>query len=422
MQKNPPSPAAPSGDGSISELPPPAHIRAVTPGTAELSGDLVKQVPGLTPPAAPSGDGTPEAAPADGLLIDYLALRFYEADFSDELAAAVTRIGKRVYEVDPLTAESVLKYVKHTPLETFCADTAHSQSLTYGYNPETGYLEISGSPCRVMGLNNVFGSADIVASAQAMADYMAAALDAPFPAVEKATLHRLDLTYNYHLGNLGRVRSALKAFAFSSNRRAKCLNEYPDTVDINRRAQNRRGQVYAKGPQLRQAVRNAKAAASTEQLNAADGLLRLEVRLLSQGVKRWLAGRHWYTLEHRDLKGAHENFFNMVTPTAQVDTSQSELARIDAAAAALGYTPGMARAARQYLSHLRAVGLEAAEADTNPRTLRRHMRLLLAAGFTTAELHAAPSVQRLKFEPIVLGPPVRDWDELLRLHGAQKSG
>lgn len=286
-----------------------------------------------------------------------------------------------------------------------CRET--SRSDTHAITVHAGsVIEITGSPSRSMGLgNNVFGTLDIREAARA---HIAAAeqvfgfsLPRHFSAYR---VGRVDVTCNYDMGALPEVRQVLAYLRQADGGRYK-LGSKCETVYWSQGSRRRSGKAYAKGPHLDRQCRHEEAAAETWQRDAAQGLVRLELKLAAQ----WWSEqqRPWWQFQPAHWMQEHEAYFGELIGTPEVVDMVDVRKRLLEVAP----TEGQARAAHDTWCRIHVMGHKAVQDSMTHSTWYRHLGLLKRSGLGWGDI-AAGEVVPIRRKPLVLSEPVRSWDEL----------
>lgn len=296
--------------------------------------------------------------------------------------------------------------------------------ITCVYVKETAYLYIGASPASLLHENNVFGSLDIQAGADALvarARRSLASFLAPAPDWE---ICRLDITGNYALPDSAHVKTALRSLlgTDSARRKATSCKNGGDTVLWSPTSDVQAGKAYHKGPHLRYLAKKAQILMNEDLLLLADKLLRLELRLgarffrhIRERRTNRFYGRHWTTLTQSELAGLHQEFFQPLCDGVEVkDMGRVEM--INRLVEANGITTGRARAAYKTYSDIKEFGLDEVKATMPERTFYLHKKYLIGSGLTDADLSKFLPGNVVQFRPIriVVASPVSSWDDVRR--------
>lgn len=192
---------------------------------------------------------------------------------------------------DPEQGEALeWQKLKRLPLEG-----SHSQRITVAsVVTETGPgILVSGNPAKWFQGHNIFGSSDLPGLVLEMLTRICASRGiVPSPsdlaawAAGLIDLLRVDTTESHDLGNVGRVRAAIRALDQTAHLRHRGRGQfYGDALTFGNGSRRWSLTLYAKGPELEQhTLPHGLLETSLPRLAA--GLLRAEVRLLSMELKR----------------------------------------------------------------------------------------------------------------------------------------
>lgn len=155
---------------------------------------------------------------------------------------------------------------------------------------ETGRpsLWVSGNPSKWFQGHNVFGSDDLPGLVLEMLHRICASVGVEPSANNLAEwsahavkLTRVDITYSFQLGTVGRVRAALRALDQTANLKHRGRGHYRgDSLTFGEKSRRWSLTLYAKGPELK--IHKLPFCLVETSIPAlADGLLRAECRLLS---------------------------------------------------------------------------------------------------------------------------------------------
>ena len=273
------------------------------------------------------------------------------------------------------------------------------------------FVELSGSPARVTGGNNVFGCGDMRTCADAMMTFVEAQLGASLPhdpALWSVT--RIDVTHNYDLGSAAEVRQALAYLRHSEGGRFQ-VRTSSESVYFNAGSRHRSGKAYHKGAHARYQQKKGQALFNPLELDLADRLLRLELSLRSKWWHECVTP--WYDFTETQLDRLHADYFSNFIKEVEVVEMDRLLESLEKVAS----SKGQALAAYRTWSLVKAIGMREAEASMPRRTWYRHRQILFEAGLRFADLQRS-NVVPLRRKPILLGEPVRSWAEL-EAHASQ---
>jgi hypothetical protein len=329
-------------------------------------------------------------------MIDWLTLRLalscFDTSVQEELRAKFARICR----IEP-TGEIAWEIPARERLRS---DT-HSLTVRVG-----GDIEISGSPARLGQSNNVFGSGDILECFSRMVSWASECmlLDLPLePLLWRCT--RVDVTQNYDLGDAASVRQALNYLRHAEGGRYQ-VKTSSESVYWSSSSRLRAGKAYHKGPHMRYQVAKEQAMLLPWQLNACDRLLRLELKLGGQ-FWRERTDKKWYSWTEMDFDRVHAEYFEQFVGNVEIMEADNILERLKEIAP----TRGQALAAYRTWVLIRELGIESTRSMIPRPTWYRHKKLLKDAGLSWADFQAR-NVVPFRRKIIVLGEPVRSWDQL----------
>lgn len=286
-------------------------------------------------------------------------------------------------------------------------ESIRSDSHQVSVHVGTQWVELSGSPARVLERNNVFGSGDPVVCWSAMVRFVAQEVGPLSLDARHWSVSRVDVTHNYALGSAAEVRQALGYLRHAEGGRLQ-VRTTSESVYWSPASRMRRAKAYHKGPHLAMQVRKEQAQASPEQVELSDRLLRLELCLGSEWWRR--QPRHWSDMSEADYDREHAEFFARVVGKMEVPEMETDLlAKLEGVAK----TKGQGRAAYRTWVTVQRLGQENVKSTMARSTWLLHRKILFAAGFTFADLNEGKIVP-LRRRVIVLSEPVRSWDELRR--------
>jgi II/X family phage/plasmid replication protein len=291
--------------------------------------------------------------------------------------------------------------------ERLRSDT-HSLTVRVGSD-----IELSGSPARLGQTNNVFGSGDVLDCFNRMVAWASEclSLNLPFSAfLWRCT--RVDVTHNYDLGSAANVRQALNYLRHAEGGRYQ-VKTAAETVYWSPRSRLRAGKAYDKGSHVRYQVAKGQAELTEAQLTLCDCVLRLELRLGGQ-FWRERANKRWYSWTEIEFDKVHAEYFEQFIGDVEIMETDDILERLKEVAS----TEGQALAAYRTWALIEKLGLESVRSLTPASTFRRHKRLLNQVGLSWADFQAR-NVVPFRRKMIVLGEPVRSWEEL---RDAKKTG
>lgn len=234
--------------------------------------------------------------------------------------------GGRVLSVDP---EGVIDWqcLKGLPVIGSHSATVHARSMG------DGFLEISGNPAKFSQGHNVFGSTDLVGHALTLYRAVCAAVgvrlipqDVEALSAGLFTLTRVDLTYSWDLGNVGRVRNAIRSLSHSAYlaHRGRGSLTKEGTLYFGKHSRRWALKLYAKGHEL-QAHRLPEGLQMRDQVEEhASGLLRVELVLRSMELKE----HHFHKASAwgHDPSEIHSRYLSKLTIS---ETSMLDAATLD---------------------------------------------------------------------------------------------
>ena len=270
----------------------------------------------------------------------------------------------------------------------------------------TDVLVIQGSPARVKGPDNVFGSLDIRANWLAMIQFVEDALGVLLPRFHTNwRVTRVDVTGNYDLGSPSNVKQALNYLRHHEGGRYQ-VRTNAETVYWSKQSSLRAGKAYAKGAQMRQLVRKGELYLEAADLALLDRLLRLELRLGGQ-FWRERAERPWYEWSEQDFAEAHRGYFSQFVGDVELAQSDDVLERLKAVVK----TEGQALAAFRTWALIRELGVEITRSMLPQSTWYRHKRQLNQVGLSWADFQMR-SVVPFRRRMIKLDESVNSWAAL----------
>ncbi len=308
------------------------------------------------------------------------------------------------------------RVVKISPTGEVEWETAARESIRSDSHQVTvcmgGELTVSGSPARVLGTSNVFGSGDIRECAAAMLRFVSVQVGVTLPHLEAWRVTRADVTHNYDLGSLANVRQALLSLRHAEGGRYQ-LRTAAESVYWSVRSQLRSGKAYAKGPHVEYQHKKGQVELSQDELQLAGRLLRLELSLRSQWWRE-RSNQQWHTYSEGQLDELHAEYFAPLVGKVEVSDMRSVCDQVIEAAKRLGYTEGKGKAAYAHWLAICDVGLEHVRDLTARATHYRHLKVLREAGLSFSDFQARRVVP-FRRSALVLAQPVRCWDELRRI-------
>ncbi len=328
------------------------------------------------------------------MLIDWLSLRFEvrtEADLGLIEALSEGRdVCHRIKGGELITV--------WWPRETSKTDT---HKVTIGLSTQS--ISIEGSPARVMGDSNVFGSGDPLICAQAMLDSASRSTGVILPPIQFWRATRVDLTQNYDCGAhvsecLDTLRNVCGGHLRVSSRNNGCYwNQGSDLWSAV---------AYMKGPHLEKQCRSGKVRESVEHVNLSHRLLRLEIRLRNHYLKR--EGITIANFSEDKAMAIYALHANKIIPQTVTLDAKADIAK----AICDTYGPRLGRSVLGTWGLVTAIGPEGARARMSKNTWFKHQKLLQQMGIGKADMHARKIVD---FRPkAITARPVDSWEELKR--------
>lgn len=301
-----------------------------------------------------------------------------------------------------------------------CRESVRSDSHQVTVYVGGDRVQISGSPARAMGGgDNVFGSSDIVACAKAHWRVAQEFLPFPLPPLSPVAWFpsRMDITENFDLGDHAAVRQALTYLRQVDGGRLKVDSRYAETVYWNLMSALNANKAYSKGSHLEYQLRKGQVEITGEKLALASRLLRLENKRGGEWWRRFrMTGRSWMEITEAELSKLHMSTFEKIIGSEGVEVSIMDnvldcLQKVVDPKTGKSITSGQALAVFNTWALIKALGVENAKASMQPRRWHHHKSILFAAGFSWADF-AAGNIVPFRRKAIILGEPVKSWDEL----------
>ena len=273
------------------------------------------------------------------------------------------------------------------------------------------YLEIAGSPARVLSADNVFGSPDIRYCFASMVRHVNNTLGCTLPVKpELYDVTRTDITENYFL-HPDEIREALRCMSMANGGHYRQQN-YGLTSYWNKSSRKRASKAYHKGPHLKY-LSKKEDSITEEMIILANHLLRLELKLGSQWWRE-VSKKEWHLYNPNELIDEHRKYFSKLIGEIEVNDMDTELRKqiINAAK-----TEGQGLSAFRTWSLIKSIGTEEARASMNKRAWYHHTSILKNAGLSIADINAG-KILPFRKKTIELGKTVDSWDELKKLVSA----
>ena len=327
------------------------------------------------------------------MLVDWLTLR-YELRNEDDIALLNRCTEKRDFCQKIRGGELVSVW---WPREK----TSDTHRVTVGLSP--GAITIEGSPARVMGDSNVFGSGNPAECCEVMVRTASQLLNVQLPPVTSWKCTRLDLTQNYDCGAhvsecLDTLRHVAGGHLKVSSRNNGCYwNPGSDLWNAV---------AYMKGPHLAKQARSGKVRETAEHVELAHNLLRLEVRIRNQYMRR--ARLNVTAMTEEQAMVIYHHFASKILPPDIAITSDQQLAELICNT----YGPRLGRSLLGTWGLIQAIGPDGARERLSRATWFKHQKHLLALGIGKADLHAR-KVVAFRPRPVV-ARPVDSWAQIQR--------
>lgn len=332
-------------------------------------------------------------------MIDWLTLNLDAADMSAHMQDELRKRQSRIMKV---TADGDVEW--STPARESIRSDSHQLTVTFGSR-----LQLSGSPARVDGENNVFGSSNIQVCALKMIHWASKHLGFVLPDnLDLWHCSRIDFNQNFYLGDAATVRQALNHLRHAEGGRyqVRCLSE---TVYWGSPQSRISGKIYHKGAHLNYQINKQQALAAPEHVQLAQGLIRLEVkignRFLNDSTVRWID----FTPEY--LREIFYKYFGPLIGEAEVvDMEKNILELLEKTAP----TKNQAKQAYAHWLQIKQIGYENWKNLTSRPTYYRYKKILLAAGLSYSDFQAQ-NIVPIRRKPILLDQPVTSWEELRKV-------
>ncbi|MHB8406433.1 MAG: phage/plasmid replication protein, II/X family [Gammaproteobacteria bacterium] len=332
-------------------------------------------------------------------MIDWLTLWADATSLPAESLNALLATQDRITRITP---DGVIKW------ETTAHDSVRSDSHQITIRLGSRFC-IQGSPARVMGGNNVFGSGDIRECAWDMIDFVARERNIVLPPLDIWSVTRVDVTHNYALDSPSMVRQALAELGLADGGRYQ-KRTMAETIYWSPNSAVRSGKAYAKGPHLRMQLKKGQASATSEQLALADCMLRLELSLRNQFWRRE-ATKSWLEYSEGDFDRLHAAYFRPLVGSVELVEMDKLLDICIKTAVGMRRSEAQGKAAYRYWLLVKAIGLQEARALTPKSSHYHHMKVLIEAGLGYADFQAR-NVVVFRRKQIALDMPVRTWNDV----------
>ena len=340
------------------------------------------------------------------MLIDWVTARLDLNHFDATEMEYLRSLTDRIVRFNPRTGETVW--------ETAAWESIRSDSHQISMRVGSDALWVQGSPARVTGDGDaVFGSGasaafDIKGCVYRMAAYAFQRIGLELRGkIKDWKVSRVDVTANLLLGSLSEVREALRILRNVEGGRYRVSQQAGDTVYWSHKSRLRAGKAYAKGPHLLYQKRRGDGIwYPEEEIDLANRLLRMELRLGSQWFREKRSGKEWYELTPDDFKSVWYDYFGKMVGGVEIKDEDDLKQRIFEVAP----TEGQAKSAWGCWCQIRAEGWECAREMYANRTWYRHLKILRAAGLGDADISGGEVVPlRRKVLDLQI---IHTWDEL----------
>jgi II/X family phage/plasmid replication protein len=342
---------------------------------------------------------------AVGVLIDYVTAHVCLTELSDAAREWVReQIGERIMRYCPRTGDVRSESGTWDSLRS----DDHELSARVGSS-----LVLAGSPARCCGVGDtVFGSGaaaalDLPGCVEAMKAVIERLSGCELPAAPAWRVCRVDVTGNLLLPDPAGVAQALGWLRGMNAGRLKVDSRFGDSVYFNLGSRRRKAVCYRKGAHLRRMVGKPSYTGrpySEVELDAADRLLRMELRLGSQ----WWQDHDWRGVTAEGLTAQWQDYFQPLLGQGEVMDKSVLVQRVRAVAK----TEGQARAALACWALIQQSGWEQA-ADMHARpTWYRHLKLLKRAGLGEVDLAHGQVIPIRRVE--LHAASVDTWEQLLK--------
>lgn len=338
-------------------------------------------------------------------MIDWLTMRLPFSRLPESIRQNLTRYAGRLTCCNP--HGEILWQKVHFDFDELRSDSQGLFWQVQGAPDGEMMMVIGASPAALEHGCNIFGSSDIRHCAEVLIRAASLSLKTPLANVEQWQCRRIDVTENYLLGSYAEVKQALRHLLSADAARAKASSVRGDTVMWNAGSDLQSGKAYHKGPQLLKLMNKGRVSLTFEQLEAANKVLRLELKLGARWFRR--RGERWLDLTPEQLFDLHQSYFSRFFGSVEVSDMGKLLEELEAVAP----SHGQALAAHRTWALIRTVGYEQAKEGMPRATWFRHLKLLREAGISDADL-CAGNILPFRQKTIVFDQPVRTWDELMR--------
>ncbi|MBV1959839.1 MAG: phage/plasmid replication protein, II/X family [Pseudomonadales bacterium] len=318
------------------------------------------------------------------MIIDWITARLPFDHFSEEEWLKLRQMNDHICRFNPITGE--------ISWETCAWDSVRSDSHGVAYKVSSDCLMIQGSPCRVIADGcNVFGagpaaSLDLAGCVERMSRFVFEQLEISYrghPWYWKVS--RIDVTGNLYVGSLSQVQSCLEQLRGCNGGRYRVSQQAGDTVYWSHRSRLLSGKAYAKGPHLTYQMNKSKSydgkIYTTNEIDQANGLLRLELKIGSQYIRERL-DKEWFQLSNGELYELWDDYFGRMIGDVDVKGDKSLLEKCLEVAP----TDGAGRSAYGCWLVIKNEGWEIARISFAKSSWYRHMKILRDAGLSDMDI------------------------------------
>jgi II/X family phage/plasmid replication protein len=334
-------------------------------------------------------------------MIDWLTLNLGIEHMSANMIAALQKRQSMILKIDP---DGNVEWT--SPARESIRSDSHQLTVVFG----TTRLQLTGSPARIDGENNVFGTSDIHISALKMIHWAGRFMELPLPDdLDLWTCSRIDFNQNYFLGDAATVRQALLNVRNVDAGRYR-LQGNSETVYWGSPQARISGKVYHKGSHLNYQINSRQALAPPEHVQLAQGLIRLEIKIGNRFLND-PETRRWTDFTPEYLRDLFDSYFRPLIGGAEVvDMEKDLIEQLEKFAP----TKGQARSAYGHWLQIKQVGFEHWKSLVGRTTFYRVKKILLDAGFSYSDFQAQ-NIVPIRRKPILLDQPVRSWEELRKV-------
>jgi len=337
-------------------------------------------------------------------MIDWLTLKIDVMKLNQEAFDRFYQNRSKLCMVDPQG-----NVVWERPTRESVRSDSHQLTVEFGT-----HLIVYGSPARLLtgDHDNVFGSDSIRECAQAMVKHLEQTLAVKLPEYQMWQCKRIDVTENYFLGSLLNVKQALEMVRNAEGGRFQLRVEC-ESVYWSTKSKYRSGKAYSKGQHLAFLIKRGKLLLDEQKLQAAAGLLRLELSLRTHWFSK-ICKKSWYLLTPNDLATEHNEYFSKLVGDCEVSEMSDLQQKFADAALSLGLNPGQGRACFGSWNWIQSYGYNDWKEGVARSTFYRHRKIMMKAGLSYADFQNRKVVP-IRKRRVVLDRPVKSWSELLKV-------